>query len=117
MVPTNNTAVCLGLRTAAAHGIQTVALCLFFGAECVNEFAILEVTATSAVVMNGLVEDDLGLVVGGELGELAHENSVNENSLKPFGVSRAAGNVDNRGVDTAASSGTAERPEHQRNWG
>ena len=100
MVPTNNTAVGLGLRTTAAHGIQAVALGFFFGAECVNEFAILEVTATLTVVMNGLVEDDLRLVVGGELRELANKDCVYEDSLEPFRVSRATGDVDNRGIDT-----------------
>ena len=50
--------------------------------------------------MNGLVEDDLRLVVGGELRELANKDCVYENSLEPFRVSRATGDVDNRGIDT-----------------
>ena len=100
-VPTHDTAVRLGLRTTATHGIQAVAHCLFRSAECINEFAILEVTATLAVVMDGLIEDDLRLVLVREFRQLTNEQNIDENRRSPFRVSRATGNVNDRSVDAA----------------
>lgn len=61
VVVAHDTAVRLGLRTAATQREQAVAQGFFLRAEFIDEFAVFKVTATLAVVMNGLAEDLLGL--------------------------------------------------------
>ena len=56
-------------------------------------------TATFAVVVNGLTEDARRAVVRVKLGQLAHHDNVNQNSNQPLGVCRAARDVDNGGLD------------------
>ena len=99
VVPQRDAAGGLGLRTAAAHRIQAVALGLLLGAELVDELAVLEMTATLAVVVDRLVEDQGGLVVRSQLGQLVHHDDVDQHGHQPLGVGRAAGDVDDRHVD------------------
>ena len=75
--------------------------------EKLNEFAILEVTTTLAVVMNGLIEDDLRLVLVREFRQLTNEQNIDEDRRSPFRVSRATGNVNDRSVDAALQIGRA----------
>ena len=99
MVIANNAAVGLGLRTTAAQRVQAVALSLFGRTELVNEFAVLEVATTLAIVVNGLAEDLRGFVLGVELGQLAQQQVLDEHRAEPLGVRRAARDVDDGHVD------------------
>ena len=102
VVPHDHAAVGLGLRTAAAERIQAVALLLLFGTEFVDELAVLEVAATLAVVMDGLIEDAGRLALGVEVqigGLELHEHNVDEHAGEPLRVGRAAGDVDDGHVD------------------
>ena len=100
MVPKRHAAVGIGLRTAATHSIKAIALRLFFGTELANEFAVLEMTATLAVVMDGLAEDLLRLAIGGELRNLAHQQYVDKNGDEMLGVARASGDIHDGSNDT-----------------
>ena len=88
-----------GLRTLAAKGVEAVTLLLLDGAEVVNELTVLKVATTGAVVMDGLVEHELGLIVVVELRDATHQQVLNKNGDNPLGVAGAARNVDDRRVD------------------
>ena len=62
MVVAHDAAVRVCLRSTATDRIQAIALLFLFGAELVDELAVLEMTAALAVVMDGLAEDQLRLV-------------------------------------------------------
>ena len=115
VVPKSDAAVRLGLRALAAERVQAVAERLFLAAELVDELAVLEVTATLAVVMNRLTEDALGLAFGVEAKRAdhsrdvasnesflaAHHENLDEHRHQPFGVSRATGDVHDRRCNAA----------------
>ena len=99
VVVADHAAVGVGLRTAAAHGVEAVALLLLFAAELVDELAVLEVAAALAIVVNRLIEDQRRLAHAVELGDDAHEDDVDEHGDQPLGIGRAARHVDDRGAD------------------
>ena len=51
--------------------------------------------------MDGLIEDDLRLVLVREFRQLTNEQNIDEDRRSPFRVSRATGNVNDRSVDAA----------------
>ena len=96
VIPERDTAVRIGLRSAATQSIEAITLGFLCRTELADELAVLEMTATLAIVMDGLPEDLLRLALIGQLGNLADEQYVDQNGDEMLGVARATGNVDDR---------------------
>ena len=84
------------LGPAAAERVQAVALLLLHAAKPIDEFAVLEMTATRAVVMDCLVEHGRRLVLAIQLRQTAHQRVLDDDRHEPLGVGRAARDVYHR---------------------
>jgi len=108
LVPADERAVRVGLRALAADLVEAEACSLVGGLGRrteLHELAVLEVTATRAVVVDGLTEDELRttlrveLLQDGSVGQLTGEQHVDQDGDDPLRVNRTRRQVDDRNGD------------------